>query len=397
MLRAGRGSAFFEAFEYKGLVFFDLPDANLPAVRELTDDIKKELQRAKANADYMCHRGQWQRPSQDLNDYDPKKGQVGINHRELKGRSALDKRTFDGIETLYGQCKTGDLIIVPGRGSADARVLIGEILEPYNGTTKATVTDAQTEVEHSYPAVRVQWLCDSVLRKDFSLKAHTFFSAPRVWYVVPSTIREEFYDHAYGEFSYANKSTINLKIEHSDGVEDETWDADGLAAAQMQNLVMYLGGAFEALEQGKFEEYSGLSVYDALRSPFVREFPMSWQTSVRSPGAVTYRAANGAKCLFLALMLQIMGSPELAAFEPSELDVHVDKWDVVPEKCPSEPIEEHIRTYMRMISGPTYRENCEIQRQFHDAIGGEPTSDIDVEIEPRDETPNLHVQLGTEE
>ncbi|WOJ94207.1 hypothetical protein R0135_03330 [Congregibacter variabilis] len=377
LLRAGFKYAYFEHFEYSSRVFFNIPDITLSKDFQLDDELKKELQKAKALGDWIAAPGNFQRPSSNTEDYDPTTGEINADHG-ARGRTALDALTFSAIEGFYKNVRAGDLVVVPGPGGISSRVLIGEIEEEYDGQT-TTIVNTEFGGEHKYPALKVKWLSTNVLRKDFSIKAYKAFGYNRVWHQLARSVRIEIYDHAYGEYSVGEASAINVRIDEPNAEIGNDWDVDSLSALEIQQLILYFSGAYEAIKAGAMEDFAQLSLYDALATNYVRGHPLVWESTVHSPGLMTFRdASDTLKCFFIAVMLGVGAHAGAADGNPHDIEVHVVPWDTIPEQCAPE-LEQKVSDYLRLINVDVWMKNCQIQKEAQGRISGSPTSEMGVE------------------
>jgi hypothetical protein len=383
LLHAGRKKLFFEDFLDKSLVFMDLPGAKLAEGFKLEPEIKKELQRAKATADWMFRDKQHAAPSDNLDDYDPLLGEQGIDRKEEE-RVPLDGRSFGAIQALYLDAEPGDLVIVPSAGGAAARVLIGEFVGGYNENLRGKCSQLP-EGAPSYPARKVRWLKTDTVKHDFSVKAYKSFAQLRTLHSLPASVRREIYDHAYGEYIFTDSSNMNINIQPPEGLEvaPEQWQVDALAAHDIHSLVLYYGGLYAALREERAAEYLALAgMYEAIHHELAAIDPFTWQSSVSSPGSITFRAPKDqVKALVVATILALAACPALAEAEQlADAKITLENsWSTVPSDC-DKAVGGVLTEFMAQVSGDIWLKNCKIQQDAQSKIGATPLSDIEIEI-----------------
>lgn len=374
VLHAGRNKCFLADFFATQSVFLDIPSVDLsaeePEGKKAIERYHRTLQKGSAFAHFHKFPDRLIAPPNDVEKYHPKLGLQDPNYKRMDGPAIA------AVTELYYKAKTGDLVIVPGRGY-QGNVLIGEIgplVTTKNGKIKKTPVSEYHGVEIAHRPVK--WLSTYKARVEFSPEFGKILGLPRKLVKLPESLKFEAYDYAYEEYVYNQGASIRIEVLP---VGDQSKGIDPVKLRKATDLVVYLNALYNALG-GNIDEFSRLSMSEAIDSEFYAMGPLTIEYEIHSPGDVIFRAHDFAKRLIFTSVLAALLSTGVSAEDLySDTDVNISSesvWSEV-EDCDID-VADSVRAALNFLGAEKWEALCDSHKSYSDSIEFNINTDVEV-------------------
>ncbi|WP_051091619.1 hypothetical protein [Aureimonas ureilytica] len=343
VLHPGDGKRFYDDFKHFKAVFLDLPGANLEAAPDLElEVVRNRLRMARALAAWNRQRVKPERPSTDPDDHSVQATKPARYMREA--------------ETLYKLAKPGDLIIIPGSGY-NTDVMLAEIV----GEFDPTFTVRPGRYLDPVQARRIKFLDRNQPKYEFGQRQIKLMQNRQALIrVSENASRHEFYEHAYGDYVYGDRSGNFMEV--TQRVVDQKDLSDALF------LTNLYGAMYVALRNDCLEDFLSLSLQDGLDKYYNRELFGDISIEVHSPGFFGRPLRDAALAGYIASMtvLASAGANPVAA-----ADVKVQNSANATVSICDQSLEDDLQHSMRMVMNADlwWEKVCGKQMLVNDAVG----------------------------
>lgn len=361
VVKSGLNKLFFNDYLKENQVWLELPGFTFDQKKdisdqgELTDDAKARVQMARAQARFRLSKLGNRMPSQDSSDYSPQglKGEGDGEHT-----SYADPQLFKAVVRFYMGINQGDVIIVPGRGYG-GNILVGEVVSDDVSSVNYESWDDATFLTR-----KVEWLGDGSPRHKLSFELSSLLSNRRAFHILPESSRQEIYDYAYGDWSFANRSNISLHITPRDKSLNQVNPA---SIATLNQMILYYGYLYDCtVSRERPRDYQEMIAELMLKSVESGEY--AWEGSVHSPGEIKFRAQNAAKgafiAAFFALSVQVSAAENIEPEQLRSLSILTqNKWKNIPSDCDVD-VEERMLETLRYLNLDVYIDRCKMEQRL---------------------------------
>jgi hypothetical protein len=330
VLFPGKEHALYDTFANRSLVFLEVPGlvlepgkqpkdhADYAARLKLSDDIRVWFDKAMPLNE---------NPSRDLADY--KDAQIG------KRRALLASQ----VGTLYGEIKTGDLIVVPGKNYF-ADTLIGEVVDEPLKYTTAEVPDYPGE---KVIARRVRWAA-RVPKWRFSPDMIRRLQLPNPLTLLEKSLWDEVLRVAYENYVYDGRFNARFLTTKADFSSLDSLNIE---------FLLSLVGAVEAKSDLGGE--GNVSTIDAALDLLAQhmEYAPELVININSPGDISAYSKKIVP-LVAAAMLALALSPQSAA---AAADIHIVNSVAPADNC-SVVVDSRVKDVINMYGYQRWQEQC---------------------------------------
>lgn len=263
VLHPGDGKRFYADFIESGSVFLDIPGIILPTEIDIdNEDFRNTLRLAKRiSIWHRSGRKKEDNPSREPSDY------------RVKNPSVKAPRFVHEVNDLYSEAKSGDLIIVPGKGY-NSTVYIGELDGPFDPDH---LVNSRRYPGEKIPARKVRWLNSTMAKGQFNRRLIRLMqNRQAIIQVTKDKDKRELYEFAYGEYIWKETSGSFIRV------SEEIIDVKDLTNAF--DLTNYFASQYIALKKGELEKFLSLSFYDAIETYYDKKYFGGVSVEIHSPG-----------------------------------------------------------------------------------------------------------------
>lgn len=326
VLHPGTNKRFYADFEESKSVFLDIPAINLDIEpEEDTENLRNQLRMSKKIS--MWHRAGAaldDEPSRNPDDY------------AVNNPSPAAPKLFHAINDLYSLARSGDLILVPGKGY-NSTVLIGEIEGDFDPNFKVESTRYPGEY---IPARRVKWLPTSMAKGQFNRRLIKLMqNRQAIIKITNEDDRREVYKVVYGDYVWNDTSGNLIRV-----TKDEI-DLNDLNKAV--DLTNYFACQYLALKDGKLKEFLSLPFNDAIDAFYDKKYFGGVNVEIHSPGYFGRPMKLAMMAGYVSAMLALSGA-NVSAQEAQNVSV-VNSANHVESICDKE-LEADLRESMEMYA-----------------------------------------------
>lgn len=287
VLHPGEGKRFYGDFQASESVFLDLPGISFSTAPDMNDtNLRNKLRMAKRI-------GIWRRrgsnpedaPSRNPDDY------------AVTTVTVDAPRFVHEVHDLYTEAKTGDLIIVPGKGYGST-VFFGEVMNDFD--PGFTVTSHRYPGE-TIPARKVKWLPINMSKQQFNRRLIRLMqNRQAIIQVTREDDRREIYTHAYGDYVWRESSGNLIRVTKDD------IDLNDLNKAV--DLTNYFASQYLALKKGELPQFLGMAFHDAIDHYYDKSYFGGVNVEIHSPGFFGRPMKKAAMAGYVSAMLALSGS-----------------------------------------------------------------------------------------
>ena len=368
VLHPGRNKRFMQDFAEEKAVFLDLPGiefAEPPLAK--SEDAQRLLRMSRSIRTWRNAGSKGEGPSRDLSKY--------------KAEGDKDNARFlYEVEELYTDAKSGDLIIVPGKGYGRT-LLIGEFVNNFD--PKFVVYPAREKGE-KIPARRVRWLHAQASKTEFSSRLIKLFqNRQAIIRVTGVDDRHEVYERTYGDYVWGDTSGNLVRVTAQDS------DLHDLAKAF--DLTNYFAAQYLALKKGELETFLGLPMDEALDQYYDKAYFGGVGIEIHSPGFLARVTKIAAMASYISVMLALSAAGVSA--QDAATAVVANSANKVVSICDIE-LEADIQETMRVHANMDlwFKKICPKSKAASDTVGLE--SDVDVKNVPPADAPPSAAEAG---
>jgi len=323
VLHPGDGKRFYADFFETSSVFLDIPGIELTAKVDIDDEtFRNKLRMAKRIS--LWHRGgkKDDEPSRTPSDY------------KVKNPAVQAPRFVHEVHDLYNEARSGDLIIVPGKGY-NSTVYIGEFdgaFDPSHLVVSRRYPDEQI------PARKVKWLDVSMAKGQFSRRLIRLMqNRQAIIEISKDEDKRDIYEFAYGEYIWKETSGSLIRV------TEDIIDVKDLTEAF--DLTNYFASQYLALKKGELDEFLSLSFHDAIEKYYDKKYFGGVSVEIHSPGYFGRPMKDVMLAGYVSAMLAISGSGVTAQ---DAIAVTVENSANATRSICDEKLEADIRESMEM-------------------------------------------------
>lgn len=299
ILHPGRGKLFYNDFVSSSSVFLDLPGIELvePPLED-NPDLRNRMRMARRIAGWVRSGSKMdEKPSRNPDDY------------AVSNPSANAPRLLHAMVDLYGEARSGDLILIPGSGY-NSTVWIGEFVGGFDPDCKVKTSRYPFE---DIPARRVNWLPATLAKSQFNRRiVRLMQNRQSIIQVSREEDRREIYNVAYGDYVWGDTSGNLIRV-----TEDEI---DLYDLNKAVDLVNYFASQYIALKTGRLDEFLKYGFHEAIEAFYDKKYFGGVSVEIHSPGYFGRPMKDALLAGYVSAMLALSGSG-VSAQEASQVEV----------------------------------------------------------------------------
>lgn len=295
LVYSGNRRKFFNEFIEHSAVFLDLPGF-APAEQTFQDipRLRQHLRMSDAiRSYYQGHLGD--HPGRRVNVF----SSAASDTRTPEGRRF--NAEIGNALRMYQEAQVGDLVLSPPIGHYDP-FLVGTIASPWSPDDLAY---SRLYSEDPVPFRRVNWLHDSVSRRDFPRKIAKSLQNPHAISIVERDLYFDIFFTCFESFIWGGRSKLNIYGNaYSSNDPLETYEA--------AFIIKYFAAAYAAYVSGNIDNFNALEPGAAVASYYDPGLFLEFRQNFNSPGKFALAAAAAAMALCIGAGITVISDAQPA-------------------------------------------------------------------------------------
>lgn len=349
VVHAGRGKVNYNDFSENDIVFLEAPYLRLD----------NNVVKSKGNLRRAIRRSlEWRRHAETTGSNPP--SELLTDYADGTFEES-DLQTLSGsISRLYGQAKTGDLVIVPGRdiyeGVSRQVIRFGEIISDFDASEKYS---GSRQASQDVPFRKVRWL-NVVARRSISIHLERKIGKPpAIREIKIDKDSEELLKYAYDSYIFEGNSSSLV-------VADKYDAPDFVILNRSSDLIAFLVSAHAKLSQGD-NSHLNIEDVDAFTAKYFQDAAIeNIEVNFSSPGHWRIVGATVSLAAFVALGIAVFSS----GLSPTVLASGIEVINSVsPDDTTAKNLEESMNLLLKSVDKLQLQKAADTANEAKQVIG----------------------------